>query len=36
LGKLRSKEITSKVPKGSNQWSAYPQTELDSPVKKAS
>jgi Mn-containing catalase len=36
LGRKRSEEIKAKVPKGSNQWSAYPQTELDSPVKKAS
>ncbi len=36
LGRIRSEEIKAKVPKGSNQWSAYPQTELDSPVKKAS
>lgn len=36
LGRMRSEEIKAKVPKGSNQWSAYPQTELDSPVKKAS
>ena len=36
LAKTRSEEIKTKVPKGSNQWSAYPQTELDSPVKKAS
>jgi Mn-containing catalase len=36
LSKQRSKEIKSKVPKGKNQWSAYPQTEPESPVKKAS
>ena len=36
LGKTRSEEIKNKVPKGENQWSAYPQTELESPVKKAS
>jgi Mn-containing catalase len=36
LAKTRSGEIKAKVPQGSNQWSAYPQTELESPVKKAS
>ncbi|HWR16705.1 MAG TPA: manganese catalase family protein [Terriglobales bacterium] len=36
LSKMRSEEIKSKVPKGENQWSAYPQTQLDSPMKKAS
>ncbi len=36
LSKQRSQEIKSKLPKGENQWSAYPQTELDSPVGKAS
>jgi Mn-containing catalase len=35
LSKQRSAEVKSKVPKGENQWSAYPQTELESPVKKA-
>jgi Mn-containing catalase len=33
LGKQRSKEVTSKLPKGENQWSAYPQEELASPTK---
>jgi len=36
LGKMRSQEIKAKVPTGENQWSAYPQTQLESPVKKAS
>lgn len=36
LAKQRSEEIKSKLPKGENQWSAYPQTQLESPVKKAS
>jgi Mn-containing catalase len=31
LSKLRSKEITSAVPKGENQWCSYPQTDLESP-----
>jgi Mn-containing catalase len=35
LGKLRHSEISKAVPKGTNQWSAYPQEELESP-KKAS
>ena len=33
LGKQRSKEVTSMLPKGENQWSAYPQEELASPTK---
>jgi Mn-containing catalase len=32
LGKARSSEIKSKVPKGENQWSAYPQEDLMEPV----
>ena len=35
LGKQRSQEIKAKVPKGENQWSAYPQTKLESPETKA-
>jgi Mn-containing catalase len=35
LGKQRYEEISKAVPKSTNQWSAYPQTELESP-KKAS
>ena len=33
LGKERYSEISKAVPKGENQWSAYPQKELDSPRK---
>lgn len=36
LSKLRSEEIKSMVPEGENQWSAYPQTKLESPLSKAS
>lgn len=36
LGKQRSEEIKAKVPKKENQWSAYPQTTLESPISKAS
>jgi len=36
LGKRRSEEIKAKVPKKENQWSAYPQTKLESPLTKAS
>jgi manganese catalase len=32
LGKERSKEITSALPSGENQWSSYPQTRLQSPT----
>jgi Mn-containing catalase len=32
LSKQRSTEIKSKLPKGENQWSAYPQDELKSPA----
>ena len=32
MSKMRSEEISSKVPKGPNQWSSYPQTTLDSPM----
>lgn len=32
LSKQRSSEIRSKIPMGENQWSSYPQTELDSPM----
>lgn len=35
LGKERYSEISKSVPKGTNQWSSYPQDELESP-KKAS
>lgn len=33
LSKERSEEIRSAIPKGENQWSAYPQEELASPKK---
>lgn len=33
LGKQRYGEISKTVPKGKNQWSSYPQTELESPRK---
>lgn len=38
LGKQRSSEISSKIPKDGNQWASYPQRELASPqhVDKAS
>jgi Mn-containing catalase len=36
LSQQRHKEVSSKVPKGANQWSSYPQTELESPMPKAS
>jgi Mn-containing catalase len=32
LSKQRSTEIKSKLPKGENQWSSYPQDELPSPA----
>jgi Mn-containing catalase len=32
LSKVRSHEVKSKVPKGENQWSAYPQKDLMEPV----
>lgn len=31
LSRQRSKEVSSMVPKGENQWSSYPQKELASP-----
>ena len=31
MSEQRSGEIKSATPSGSNQWSAYPQTELASP-----
>ena len=31
LSEVRSKEVKSAIPKGENQWSSYPQEELDSP-----
>lgn len=31
LGKKRSEEVKNAVGKGSNQWSSYPQTDLESP-----
>jgi Mn-containing catalase len=34
LSDMRSKEVLSALPKGQNQWSAYPQTEVASPAKK--
>jgi hypothetical protein len=33
LGKQRYAEISKAVPKSTNQWSAYPQSELQSPRK---
>jgi Mn-containing catalase len=33
LGKQRYQEISKAVPKSTNQWSAYPQTSLESPRK---
>ncbi|HEU4753358.1 MAG TPA: manganese catalase family protein [Armatimonadota bacterium] len=33
LSRTRSQEINSAVPKGENQWSAYPQTGLASPME---
>ena len=33
LGKERYSEISKAVPKGTNQWSAYPQEDLESPRK---
>ena len=33
LSKQRSKEISSAVPSGENQWSAYPQEGLESPSR---
>ncbi|WP_164100856.1 manganese catalase family protein [Candidatus Laterigemmans baculatus] len=34
LSKERSKEVSSAVPKGENQWSCYPQETLDSPKSR--
>lgn len=31
LSKMRSQEVSSMIPKGENQWSAYPQKSLESP-----
>jgi Mn-containing catalase len=31
IGKMRFDEISSSVPKGTNQWSDYPQEQLESP-----
>lgn len=31
LGDVRSQELSAAVPKGANQWSAYPQDTLESP-----
>lgn len=33
LSKQRSQEIAAAAPKGENQWSAYPQTRLESPMR---
>jgi Mn-containing catalase len=33
VGKQRYQEISKAVPKGANQWSSYPQEELESPRK---
>jgi|GEM_PF-49327 len=32
LGALRSQEVKSALPRGTNQWSSYPQAELASPT----
>ncbi|MFN3648554.1 MAG: manganese catalase family protein [Armatimonadota bacterium] len=32
MSSTRSQEISKSVPKGENQWSAYPQTDLESPM----
>ncbi len=32
LGKQRKEEVMSKLPKGGNQWSAYPQEGVNSPM----
>ena len=32
LSRMRSEEVKSRVPKGENQWSAYPVTDLMEPV----
>jgi len=32
LGRMRSMEVSRSVPKGGNQWSAYPQETLESPM----
>jgi Mn-containing catalase len=32
LSKQRSTEVSSAVPKGENQWSAYPQNTLEGPM----
>jgi Mn-containing catalase len=34
MSKQRSEEVRSSLPKGENQWSSYPQTELSSPRSK--
>ncbi|MFQ6186245.1 manganese catalase family protein [Sinorhizobium meliloti] len=34
MSKQRSDEVRSRLPKGENQWSSYPQTELASPRSK--
>lgn len=34
MSKKRSEEVKSKLPKGENRWSSYPQTELASPSTK--
>ncbi|MQW00448.1 manganese catalase family protein [Sinorhizobium medicae] len=34
MSKQRSEEVRSRLPKGENQWSSYPQTELASPRSK--
>ncbi|HZU43467.1 MAG TPA: manganese catalase family protein [Terriglobales bacterium] len=36
LSEQRSQEVSRAVPQGENQWSAYPQRTLESPIKKAS
>jgi Mn-containing catalase len=36
LSQQRKKEVSSVLPEGQNQWSAYPQTGVESPRRKAS
>ncbi|HTH43378.1 MAG TPA: manganese catalase family protein [Terracidiphilus sp.] len=36
LSQQRKKEVSSALPEGQNQWSAYPQSTIESPRRKAS
>jgi Mn-containing catalase len=36
LSQQRKKEVASALPEGENQWSAYPQTRVESPTRKVS